>query len=113
MRVWIDDLRDPADYGYPDAIWLKNEAEYIVFLAECLMDDLVDDISDIHFDNDLGEVREGYDIFVSLEEDLFNGNFKGLRNIYVHTSNPSAAQKFMLARESLLWYGIDLIRKNY
>lgn len=113
MRVWIDDLRDPADYGYPDAIWLKNEAQYIVFLAECLMDDLVDDISDIHFDNDLGEVREGYHIFETLEKDIFEGNFKGLKRIYVHTTNPGAANKFMLAKDSLAWYGIEMIRKHY
>ena len=33
--------------------------------------------------------------------------------LYVHTSNPSAAQKFMLAKEHLASYGIELIRKHY
>lgn len=113
MIVWIDDLRNPECYGYPEAIWLVSNADYVAFLVDCLHDGIVNEIEEIHFDNDLGEVLEGYDIFLSLEEDLFNGNFKGLKRVYVHTSNPAAAQKFMLAKESFLRYGVEVIRNNY
>lgn len=29
LIVWLDDFRDPSDYGLPDALWLKNSSEFM------------------------------------------------------------------------------------
>lgn len=74
---------------------------------------LVNEVTEIHFDNDLGRGYDGYYVFTRLESMIAAGGFKRLEKIYVHTSNPAAAQKFMLAKESMLRYGVQMIRKNY
>lgn len=113
MIIWLDDLRDPKDYGCPDALWIKNSVDFNILLIDCLIKDKDDDIEAIHFDNDLGEETEGYDLFLKVEEDVYKGKLKGLKKIFVHTSNPSAAKKFMLAKESFSRYGVSIIRNNY
>lgn len=113
MRIWLDDLRDPKDYGYLDAIWVKNAIDFKLQLIECLLMDDGDSLKAIHFDNDIGEKTEGYDLFLKVEEIIHAGKFKGLKEIFVHTSNPGAANKFMLAKESMARYGVSIVRKNY
>lgn len=76
--------------------------------------DKIDSVTEISFDNDLGEHSpEGYYAFTKLEELLHQGFYKGLKTVYVHSSNPSAVHKFMLAKESLARYGVSIIRNNY
>lgn len=114
MKVWIDDMRNPADYGQADAIWFKTSQEAIEFLNDPAK--LYRRVTEWSFDNDLGEDsdQEGYDVFLHLEELLFFGKpCFGSPLIFVHTSNPAAAEKFMLAEESMLRYGIEMIRVNY
>jgi len=113
MKVWIDDLRDPKDYGYPDATWVKSAQGVWNFYLNLQVKGLLDEVTEIHFDNDIGPGYDGYYIFTRLESIIAAGGFKGLKKIYVHTSNPSAAQKFMLAKESMLRYGIEIIRNHY
>ena len=48
--LWLDDLRDPKDYGYEDAIWLKSFEDWLSFVSD---EDNFNTISEIHFDNDL------------------------------------------------------------
>lgn len=110
MRIWLDDLRDPKDYGYPEATWLKSYQEWLDFIS---LPENFNKVESIHFDNDLGEVFEGYHAFQDVECMLYSGEWEFLKEMYVHTSNPSAAQKFMLAKESMLRYGVQMIRKNY
>lgn len=114
MRIWLDDLRDPVDYGYKDAVWLKTSQEFMDFLNN--PSKLYRRVSDWHFDNDLGEdsEQEGYDCFLALEEKIVFGKMLfGPVNLYVHTSNPAAAKKFMLAKESFKRYGVTILRNNY
>lgn len=114
MKVWIDDMRNPADYGQADAIWFKTSQEAIEFLNDPAK--LYRRVTEWSFDNDLGEDsdQEGYDVFLHLEELLFFGKpCFGSPLIFVHTSNPAAAEKFMLAEESMLRYDIQMIRVNY
>lgn len=114
--IWLDDLRDPKDYGYPDAIWFKTSQE---LLASRYMNEVQKGyrfVDEWHFDNDLGEDsdRDGYDVFLHLEELLMFGKpCFGSPTIFVHTSNPSARDKFMLAKESMLRYGIQMKRVHY
>lgn len=113
MIIWLDDLRDPRDYGYPDAVWVKEAIEFKFLLIECLINDDGNSIEEIHFDNDIGEKTEGYDLFLLVEQGVHGGKFKSLKRVFVHTSNPGAANKFMLAKESMARYGVTILRKNY
>ena len=113
MRIWLDDKRDPCDYGYPDAVWVKNAIDYKLLLIGCILEDDGLSIEAIHFDNDLGEKTEGYDLFLKIEELVHKEKLPGLKQVFVHTSNPGAAQKFMLAKDSLARYGVEMIRKYY
>jgi hypothetical protein len=113
MIVWLDDIRNPIDYGYEDAFWCKNLKQFYTIMDIYNLTKSDDVVSEIHFDNDLGGDEEGYTAFVWLEKELFDGNFKNLKNIYVHTSNPSAAKKFMVAKDLFTDMGINIIRKNY
>lgn len=116
--IWLDDLRDPKDYGYPDAIWFKTSQD---FLASEYMQNTGNKsyrwVSEWRFDNNLGEEseQEGYDCFCKLEELLTFGKPPVVEvKIYVHSSNPSAVQKFMGAKESFKSrFEIDIIRVQY
>lgn len=100
LIVWLDDLRDPSNYGLQDALWLKNSSEFMDFINDKRK--LYRRVSEWHFDSDLGEIFEGYDCFCILEEKFVFGKPPVVDNvkIFVHTSNPSAARKFMLAADS-------------
>lgn len=112
--IWLDDLRDPKDYGYPEALWIKNSQDFEGYLLSALDERISPE--ELHLDNDLGEESygEGYDAFLSVENLLHKGELKSIKRIYVHSSNPSAVHKFMLAKESLkTHFGIDMIRNQY
>lgn len=112
--VWLDDIRDPAEYGYPDAKWFKTSQEFMAFLDD--KSKLYRNVVDWHFDNDLGELSEteGYQCLCALEEKLHFGKMTQTSSIYVHSSNPSAVNKFMAAKENLKSrFGIDMIRVQY
>lgn len=114
MIIWLDDIRDPVKYGYPEAIWIKTAQDFSQYLLSAIDQRIF--IDEIHFDNDLGEEShgEGYDCFLAVENLLHNGELESLRKIYVHSSNPSAVHKFMLAARSLKYhFGIDIIRNQY
>ena len=113
MKIWLDDLRDPKDYGQSDAVWVKSAQGIWSLYMNLQVKGITNEVTEIHFDNDLGIGYDGYYVFSRLESIVAAGGFKGLKTIYVHTSNPAAAQKFMLAKESLARYGIDIKRNNY
>lgn len=113
IKIWLDDLRDPVGYGYPEAIWVKNALDFNLLLIDCLIQDDGDSIESIHFDNDIGEKTEGYHLFVRVEALVLTDKLKGLKKVFVHTSNSGAADKFMLAKEGLSHYDVELIRKHY
>lgn len=114
--IWLDDLRDPKDYGYPEAIWFKTSQE---MLQSRFMDEVEKGyrfVKEFHFDNDLGmeSDQDGYDVFLRLEELLVFGKpCFGAPTVFVHTSNPAAGDKFMLAKESMLRHGIQMKRLHY
>lgn len=113
MKIWLDDLRDPKDYGQEDAVWLKNSDEFFKFMDR--KDKMYRYVKEWHFDNDLGEDSlEGYRCFEYLEEKLAFGKpilYDTL--LFVHTSNPSAAEKFMGAKEFFASKRIQILRNNY
>lgn len=114
MRIWLDDLRDPEKFGFHDAIWLKTSQEFMEWLNRSSKP--WRRVENYHFDNDLGEASEqdGYACFLALEEKLVFGKpIFGEANLFVHTSNPAAATKFMLAKDSMARYGVTILRNNY
>lgn len=113
MKIWLDDLRDPKDYGHDDAIWVKSAQGIWSLYMNLQVKSLTNEVTEIHFDNDLGTGPDGYYVFTRLESIISAGGFKGLEKIYVHTSNPAAAHKFMLAKDHLSQYGVEMIRKHY
>lgn len=113
MKIWLDDLRDPKDYGHEDAIWVKSAEEIWWFYLRLNGSGKTHDITEIHFDNDLGIGYDGYYVFSRLESMIAAGGFKGLKTVYVHTSNPAAAAKFMLAQSFFASCGIEIKRNHY
>ena len=119
-RIWLDDLRDPAKYKYPEAVWLKTHKEFLEFMRSIEARQAVEFI---HFDNDLGSElvgQEGYDSFRMVERKLYSGGsiplggFENLKEIHVHSSNSAAVARFLLAKEALLdRFGIVMIRHQY
>ena len=115
--IWLDDLRDPIEYGVPDAVWCKSAKDLWDLYQWLILTGRINEVVDIHFDNDLGIGYDGYYCFTRLETLLHaahSRSFKKLKNIFVHTSNPSAAKKFMVAKESFkVCFDIDIIRMNH
>lgn len=111
LLLWLDDLRDPKDFTDTDVfkrvIWAKTFSEALSALDGCS-----DNITHISLDNDLGEDKEGNDVLNLVEELLHNGELPNLREVYVHSHNPSAVDKMMLAKQSLSSYGVLLIQNR-
>ncbi len=97
MRVWLDDIRDPADsdirrgFGsVGDEVWVKTVEEAIGLLRS-------GEVTSISLDNDLGEgLGEGYGVALWVEEQAFLGNLQPL-TIMAHTQNPVARGKMYAA----------------
>lgn len=81
LIVWLDDLRDPSNYGLPDALWLKNSSEFMDFIND--KGKLYRRVSEWHMDNDLGEVFEGYDCLSMLEEKFVFGKPPVVDNVKI------------------------------
>lgn len=104
MKLWLDDVRDPRQYGFFDMYWAKNYDEAIAALklGEITFASLDHDIGacnkcvsslqhigdmltpETTFFNRCPHEKSGYDVVVFMEEnDLFPIN--GVR---VHSMNP-------------------------
>ncbi|ASV44248.1 hypothetical protein PBI_SCTP2_233 [Salicola phage SCTP-2] len=97
--LWVDDIRDPDDYASfkgCDVTWVKNYNRAIEEINTGMFDTIC-------LDNDLGEEKEGVDIFNYIEEHLFNYSsfIQNLNCVYIHTSNTSARKTMLSACENL------------
>ena len=108
--LWLDDLRNPKDYGVIGAFWTKS---YPHFKKDLYVK--MKSVKEIHLDHDLGDLDwTGYDALLLIEEMLYGDMLPKLKTIYIHTSNPSAASKMMAVKD--LWkdkFGVDVVRNNY
>jgi len=110
--LWLDDVRDPNNFDMQGAVWIKNFQDFEDTLTHLIWDMTDDNIVHISFDNDLGEEKEGYHGFCILEEYLHMGYFEGLKKVTVHSSNPSAVHKFMLASRTFkAHFDVDVVRR--
>lgn len=117
MIVWLDDIRNPEDYGVYEALWYKTSQD---LMKSLIFNDKFKgyrNVKEWHFDNDLGEESEedGYSCFLELEKRLYSDEkFQVIPTIFVHTSNPSAGSKFMLASKNLMQrFNVQMIKKFY
>jgi hypothetical protein len=62
MKIWLDDLRDPKDFGREDCVWVKTAMKAVELFIFGRM-------TYISFDHDLGndEAGTGYDVAKIIE----------------------------------------------
>lgn len=85
MKLWLDDIRDPAKFGKADWIWVKTAPEAINLLQ-------VAPISEASLDHDLGllDCGTGYDVILFLES---HSQFWPEEGVRVHSANPVASKR--------------------
>lgn len=95
VRMWLDDVRDPATHGHIGWTWCKTYEEAIALLA-------TGTVEAASLDHDLSPMatigqpapgeRTGYDVVCWMEA---NGVWP--RYVYVHSMNPSGAARMKAA----------------
>jgi len=80
MRVWLDDVRNPNDHGWNDAIWATNARDAIILLE-------TGNVKEISFDHDLGEGLTGYDVANKIEELIYYKKIN-MPKWFIHSANP-------------------------
>jgi hypothetical protein len=89
IRLFLDDLRDPSEYGIHNVTWVKTYDEAV----EQLKTGRVEWVS---FDNDLGEGLEGYDVAKYIEENVFSKKIP-CPLWQIHSANPEGRRKITMA----------------
>lgn len=101
MKLWLDDIRDPAMYGAPDFVWAKDYHEAVGYLksGNVTFASLDHDL-DIYSMTGYGEPGEltGYDVICWME----NNGVWPEDGVVVHSMNPSGRARMEQA-----------IRKHY
>ncbi|AQT25299.1 hypothetical protein PR1_73 [Providencia phage vB_PreS_PR1] len=113
LLLWVDDIRLPMQFlpdnnHYSKILVATNSGSAYRFIER---DKHL--ITHIHLDNDLGEDIEGKDIFAHIEALIFFEDMPRLEEIFIHTSNPSAAASMMSAEQFLADMGIKLTRVHF
>lgn len=86
MLLWLDDRRDPAEYGCQGWTWAKTAEQAIALLA-------TGQVQGASLDHDLGPDLDGHDVILWMEE---NDGWPP-HGVFVHSSNTSAGDKMRLA----------------
>lgn len=92
MRIWLDDLRDPAQRGVFDVLWLKSAEAAIRALSS-------EPIDYISFDHDLGTDLTGYDVAKFIEAACAEGRML-CPKWQIHSANPVGCDNITLAMKS-------------
>lgn len=113
VLLWVDDERLPMNFlpelnQFKKVLVAKDTKSAMMFIGR---DKEI--ITHIHLDNDLGEEKEGRDIFNTVESMVFFGELPALEGVAVHTSNPGAAESMMSAKQFLADMGVKLTRVHY
>jgi hypothetical protein len=99
VRLWLDDVRDPARHGCIGWTWATTADEAIALLA-------AGDVVEASLDHDLSiaatigqpcREKTGYDVVLWMEE---NGVYPP-EGVYVHSMNPSGKQRMLAALRAL------------
>lgn len=104
LKLWLDDIRDPARTYSPwaerralwsakDVVWAKTASEAIALLA-------AGGVTRVSLDHDLGvpldEVGTGYEVACWIEEHAMKGTLASLEWA-IHSANPVGVQKMTTA----------------
>ena len=92
IRLFLDDIRDPKEYGVHNVTWVKTYKDAIKQLE-------TGNVSWISFDHDLGAEKTGYDVAKYIEENVFNGDLK-CPEWQIHSANPKGRQNIELSMKS-------------
>lgn len=93
MKVYLDDIRSPLpSYSDWDVI-VRNYESCIKILQ-------TGKVTELSLDHDLGTEKTGYDVLLWIEFHVVEENFKP-PIIWIHTSNPVAQEKMILAVEKI------------
>jgi hypothetical protein len=85
MNLWLDDVRDPVEYGHINYVWVKTAEEAIELLKK-------EKIKIASLDHDLGTEKTGYNVVCWMEE-----NNVWPEKTFVHSQNPVGKQKMLVA----------------
>lgn len=92
MNLWLDDIRDPNEYGHIGWHWVRTAEEAVAWLIAYNVE-----VEEASLDHDLGFSRfyptqqpTGYDIVCYLERNPELWPSKGVK---VHSSNPCGAAR--------------------
>lgn len=97
MRIWLDDERDPKEFGRSEYLWIKTAEELIQYLDTHGMAHILD----LSLDHDLGIGRmTGYDAICWIETQVANGATPP-RSINLHTQNPVGRAKMHASRAKI------------
>jgi len=103
IALWLDDLRDPSRYCFPEGatpVWVKTREEFEVEFLRLVSEGT---LYSVHFDNDLGRTdpgTEGRHCFNWMEEQCRENGF-GPFKLFAHTSNPAARKELNTGFNSL------------
>lgn len=96
-KIWLDDIRHPAAFGYVGWIWVKTADDCITYLNT-----FWDEITEISLDHDLGPrstagiedhgERTGYDVAKWIEERVIVDGWK-MPVIHCHSQNPAGKKR--------------------
>ena len=91
MKIYLDDER-PTPAGWLGCCWPEEVIEYLK----------TKQVTKISLDHDLGDDNRGtgYDVLLWIEEQVLTNNFIP-PEIHVHSANPTAKQRMLLAINSI------------
>jgi hypothetical protein len=92
MQLYLDDLRDPKEWGRPDALWVKTAEEAIAVLRD-------GKVTFISFDHDLGTELDGHDVASEIERLVYE-NLIPLPEWFVHSANSVGEGEIIAAMKS-------------
>ena len=99
MKLWLDDIRNPLNYGLEDWVWVKTAEEAIntlrsgVVMRASLDHDLTDEqMVRGGFNDQIYEdgQKSGYDVVVWLEK---HPEYWPPDGVTIHTANPAGRQR--------------------
>lgn len=95
IRLWLDDIRDPALFGYIGWVWAKTAKDAIALLETGLVTEasLDHDLSVEHYPWNCKDIDKttgtGYDVVCWMEEH----NVWPVNGTRVHSQNPAGRQR--------------------
>lgn len=98
MKIYLDDERDPPE-GW---LLVRTPTSFITLLDYWIEEGKWDEVEAISFDHDLGYFKRngeevtGNDCLLHIEKKIIENNLK-VPELYIHTSNPSAKNKMLMA----------------